>query len=118
MDWTRVNQIVLNSKATHLCFSPDGKSILIATENHNLYQYDIETTKIISSNRFNFEITAIAFAEYNEISLIGVGLANNTVTIFSDSHFALSCCHLEQNAIELSIQYDNCLLYTSPSPRD
>lgn len=107
MDWTRVNQIPLNSKATHFCFSPDGKSLLVSTENHSIYQFDIETTKLISSNKFEFEITAIYFAEYNHIALIGVCLANNTVTIFSDSHFALCSSLLDQNAIELSIYNDS-----------
>lgn len=108
MDWTKVNSISISSPAQHFCFSPDGKTLLVATTSRELFQFDIETAKLISSTLFSTDITCISYAQTNGINVFAVGNSDNTITIYSDIHFALCNCPLDGgNAEEISIHDGN-----------
>ena len=104
VDWVKVNTFSLPSAAQNVCFSPDGKSIIVSTISREILQYDIETAKLISSTILPKDITCIAYNQSNGINILAVGNSDNTVAVFSELQFALCTFPLDgQNAEEISI---------------
>jgi hypothetical protein len=90
MDWTRVNTIGLGNPATALCFSPDGRTICVATASNQLLLFGIERSPTVPSMRFDIAIAAVHMATCNGIPLTIVAFADATVSVFSDFHFTLA----------------------------
>ena len=102
MDWVKVNSITLSQPVTSICFSPDGRTICIATSN-NAYLYEIEHSKLLSSKQFDSEITCIYVGECNSMTITVIGFEDSTVSIFSDFHYAMSQFILPLPAMKFSL---------------
>ena len=73
-------ELRLNSECSACCFSHDGKYLFAATEDGQLYQWDLATRKVVES--FNdlgsLKTTSLDFSEDNKYLVTGnsVGIAN------------------------------------------
>jgi hypothetical protein len=110
MDWTRVNTIPLENEATALSFSPDGRTICVATASNKLHLFGIERSPTVPSMQFDVAIAAIHLANCNHISLTIVSFVDATVSVFSDFHFALTTFAIPAVATHISLSEQTVFL--------
>lgn len=102
MDWAKVNSITVDAPVCALCFSPDGKTLCIATSN-KVMLYEIEHSQLLSTRITDCEIVCVHIGESNGTVITIISCVDGTISLFCDFHFALSTFILPTPAHELSL---------------